>query len=102
MKPEDYLAKVEKTMDDLRKEWRPDAEKRAKLQVIMNEIAQKEHIHPDSNKLEREIKHVKEHYPDADERNIRTYVAAQMTNELVFELLEGSQKKDSAPQKKEA
>jgi len=73
----------------LRKEWRTDAEKRAKLQLVLSEIAKKEGIIPDLNRLEMEIKHLKEHYPDADENTVRSYVAAQMTNEKVFELLEG-------------
>jgi trigger factor len=89
MNMEDYLKQAGKTMEDLRKEWKPDAEKRAKLQLIFNEIAKKEKITPDSEKLEREIKHIKEHYPDANEESVGVYVAAQMTNDLVFSLLEG-------------
>jgi len=88
MELEAYLKQVEKTIEDLRKEWRVDAEKRAKLQLIFNDIALKEKIVPNEKKLEREIAHIKEHYPDVDERAVRTYVSAQMTNELVFELLD--------------
>jgi len=84
-----YLKQVNKTMEELRNEWRPDAEKRAKLQLIFNEIAQKENITPSAEKLEREVGHIKEHYPDAHEHSIRVYVAAQMTNDLVFRFLEG-------------
>ncbi len=98
MKMEDYLKQIDKTAEDLRKEWRTDAEKRAKLQLVLNEISKKEGIIPDLNKLEMEIKHLKEHYPDADENAVRSYVAAQMTNEKVFEFLEG---KDVASLKNE-
>jgi FKBP-type peptidyl-prolyl cis-trans isomerase (trigger factor) len=84
-----YLKEIGKTIEDLKKEWRTDAEKRAKLQLILNEIAQKEAVIPNIAKLDREVKHIKEHYPEADETAVRTYVKAQMTNELVFELLEG-------------
>jgi FKBP-type peptidyl-prolyl cis-trans isomerase (trigger factor) len=76
-------------MEDLRKEWRVDAEKRAKLQVILSEIAKKESIEPDAARLDREVAHLLEHYPDAEEPAIRSYVTAQMLNELVFALLEG-------------
>lgn len=89
MKLDDYLTQVGKTMEDLKKEWRPDAEKRAKLQLIFNEIAKKEAIAPDPDRLEREVKHIKEHYPDANEESIRIYTRAQMNNEKVFTLLEG-------------
>jgi FKBP-type peptidyl-prolyl cis-trans isomerase (trigger factor) len=37
MSMEDYLKKVEKTEADLRTEWRPDAEKRARLQLVLLE-----------------------------------------------------------------
>ncbi len=89
MKLEDYLKQIDKTIEDLRKEWKADAEKRAKLQIILNEISKKESITPDLNKVEMEIRHLKEHYPDADENAVRSYVIAQMTNEKVFEFLEG-------------
>lgn len=88
MELEAYLKQVEKSIEDLRKEWRVDAEKRAKLQLIFNEIALKEKIVPDEKKLAREIEHVKEHYPDVDDRAVRTYVSAQMSNDMVFELLD--------------
>lgn len=87
-----YLTQVGKSIEDLRKEWREDAEKRAKLQLIFNTIAQKEKLTLDEKKLEREVAHIKEHYPDVEESAVRTYVSAQMMNELVFELLEGGKR----------
>lgn len=91
MKMEEYLTQAGKTIEDLRKEWRTDAEKRAKLQLIFNEIAKKEHISPDDEKLKREVAHIKEHYPEAQEESIKIYVRAQMNNEIVFQLLEGAE-----------
>jgi trigger factor len=89
MKMDDYLKQVNKTLEDLRKEWQPDAEKRAKLQLVFNEISKKENIFPDVAKLDREVAHIKEHYPDAHDHSIRVYAAAQMTNDMVFRFLEG-------------
>lgn len=89
MSMEDYLKKIEKSEEDLRTEWRPDAEKRAKLQLILLEIAKKENVTPDQARLEREVAHIKEHYSEGDEHAIRSYVSAMMTNEKVFDLLEG-------------
>jgi len=89
MKMEDYLKQAGKEIEDLRKEWKPDAEKRAKLQLIFNEISKKEELAPAPERLEREVAHLKEHYKDANEQSIRIYVASQMTNDMVFRLLEG-------------
>ncbi|MBP9760468.1 MAG: hypothetical protein KBD24_03855 [Candidatus Pacebacteria bacterium] len=94
MQMSEYLKQIEKTMDDMRKEWRPDAEKRAKLQLVLGEIAKKEGIKPDTTKLDREVAHLKEHYPEADESTIRTYASSQMANNLVFALLEGRKVED--------
>jgi len=63
--------------------------KRAKLQLVLAEIAKQEKLTPDAERLEREVSHVKEHYPDAEESAVRSYVGAQMLNEKVFALLEG-------------
>jgi len=101
MELDTYLEQVKKTMEDLRKEWRPDAEKRAKLQLIFNEIAKKEGIKPDTEKLKREVAHIKEHYPEANEESVTVYVTAQMTNELVFNMLEGKKKTEDSSGGKE-
>ena len=96
---EQYLEQAQKTKEDLRKEWRPDAEKRAKLQIVLAEIAKAESFTPDAERLEREVGHIKEHYPDAEESAVRSYVGAQMLNEEVFAMLEGE--KDGGEKSKE-
>ena len=89
MELETYLKQADKTIEDLKKEWHTDAEKRAKLQIVFNEIANVEKISPDPERLKREIEHVKEHYPEAQEESIRIYMTTQLNNQKVFELLEG-------------
>lgn len=89
MKVEDYLIQVKKTVDDLRNDWQPDALKRAKLQLVVAEIAKKEHITPNEQALEKEVAHITEHYSGAREENVRSYVTMMMTTDLVFALLEG-------------
>ncbi len=86
---EGYLEHVKKSVEDMRKEWRGDAEKRAKLQLILAAIAKDAHVHPDEHRLEREVAHIKEHYSEADEASVRAYVSFMMLNEAVFEMLEG-------------
>src|SRR5262249_32609141 len=51
IKVDDYLAHAKKTIDDLRADWRPSAEKKAKLQLIVNAIAEKENIRPTKEEI---------------------------------------------------
>lgn len=88
LKIDDYLAHIKKSKDDLRAEWQPAAEKRAKLQLILNEIAKKENITPDVTELKEQVAGLMERYKDADERRVALYVASVLTNEAVMKHLE--------------
>lgn len=88
LKFDEYLKHIKKTEDDLIKEWVPDAEKRAKLQLVLNEIARHEHIEINEKGIEKEVSHLMEHYKDADPESARTYVETIQKNELVFKMLE--------------
>lgn len=85
---EDYLSHVKKSMDDLKKEWTPAAEKRASLQLVLNEIAKAEKIEPDMEELEQQTKQLLEQHKGADESRVRVYVASVLTNEEVMKMLE--------------
>jgi len=88
LKIEDYLNHAKKTMDDLRVEWRPHAEKKAKLQLILNAIAEKEKLHPTKEEVNSEVEHILEHYKDADHERAEAYAETVLTNEKVFQWLE--------------
>jgi FKBP-type peptidyl-prolyl cis-trans isomerase (trigger factor) len=88
LKFEDYLKSLNKTEEDLRGEFKSDAEKRAKVQMIVSEIAVKENVKPDQDKVNEEIKKVMDAYKDADEANARVYIENVLINEEVFKLLE--------------
>lgn len=88
LKFDDYLTHVKKTREDLKKEWTPSAEKRAKLQLVLNEIAKKEDVKPDQVQLDTQVKQLLEQYKDADERRVRIYLASVMQNEAVMKMLE--------------
>lgn len=88
LKMEDYLAHIKKTKDDLRKEWSAPAEKRAKLQLVLNAIAKEEKILPDEQKLKEEVTQLLTHYKDADPYRVELYVASVMQNEAVLKMLE--------------
>lgn len=85
---EEYLGAIKKTEQELMNEWKEDAVKRAKMNVILPQIASKESIKPEDSDIEKEISHLKEHYKDLDENRARMYVAGVLTNEAVFKFLE--------------
>lgn len=88
VKLDDYLKHAKKSLEDIRKEWLPHAEKKAKLQLILNEIATKENLKPDQKEIEEEVSHIVEHYKDADRERAAVYAETVLTNEKVFAFLE--------------
>lgn len=88
LKIEDYLNHAKKTIADLRAEWRPHAEKKAKLQLILNAISEKENLHPTKEEIGTEVDHIVEHYADADRERAEAYAETVLTNEKVFQFLE--------------
>ena len=85
---DDYLTHIKKTKEDLAAEWKPAAEKRAKLQLVLNEIARKEEMSPDIEKVNEQTKELLERFKDADEHRVRLYVASVILNEDVMQKLE--------------
>ncbi len=88
VKIEDYVKHAKKTIEDLRKEWRPHAEKKAKLQLILNKIADTEKIKVDPKEIETEVENIVEHYKDADREHAYVYAETVLMNEKVFGFLE--------------
>lgn len=85
---EAYLGEVKKTRDELRAEWRDAADKRAKIRLVLAEIARKEHIEEDRETLEHEFEHAKKHYPSASPDALRAHLAHALRNEAVLQRLE--------------
>lgn len=85
-----FLARENKTREDVRASWKDAADKRAKIRLILSEIARAEKIEPKPADLDHELQHAKEHYPDADTEMLRSHVAHALRNELVMRFLEGS------------
>lgn len=85
---EDYLKEIKKTEEDLKKEWRADSEKRAKMNLILPKIAREEDIRADEDEIEKEVKTLKEHHPQIDETMARVYVTNVLTNQKVFDYLD--------------
>jgi FKBP-type peptidyl-prolyl cis-trans isomerase (trigger factor) len=85
-----YLQAVKKSIEDMRKEWRPDAIKRAKVQLIIAKIAEIETIAPDKETLVHESEMLQARHPDAPAERVASFVTMMLTNEKVFQFLEGA------------
>ena len=88
LKIEDYLNHIKKTKEDLKREWMPSAEKRAKLQLVLNEIAKREKIEADPSLVDAQTDALIAQYKDADAKRVRVYVTSVLTNEAVLKKLE--------------
>ncbi len=86
-KMEDYLKQINKTPEDISVEWRPDAEKRAKLELIIHNISVAENLKPTDEEVEKEADMITKMYKDADPVRARAYVEQILTNEKVFAFL---------------
>lgn len=85
-----YIKATGKTKEEMHAEWKPDAEKRAKVQLIASKIAEEEKLQPEKEEIEREGKILREQYPDASEERVNSYIEMLLTNEKVFKFLESA------------
>lgn len=91
----DYLKSLKdiKSEEDLKKNWREDAVKRAKYGLVMREIAKKENLTPSKDFLEKESeeflrKMTGEERKKISKVNIQEYLFGKIRNEMVFDFLE--------------
>lgn len=90
---EAYLNEVKKTREELRDSWKDAADKRAKVRLMLAEIARQEKLEPKRDVLEHELEHAKAHYPKADPENLRAHIAHALRNEMTLRFLEGNTEK---------
>ena len=88
LKFEDYLKHLNKTKEDIEKEFRGDAEKKAKLALVLNKISKVENITADKEQVANEVAMILEHYKDADPERAEMHAENVLTNEKVFQFLE--------------
>lgn len=92
MTMDDYLKRIEKTEAQLKTEWYENASKRAKMQLILDEIATKEKLAPSEAEITTEKNKILEMYKDhkdISEDRVHAYVVQILTNAKAFEYLEG-------------
>ena len=91
---DEYLQRVEKTEEVVRAEFREQATKRAKLQLVLNKLADDEKLIADKEQVDTELKHALEHFPDARPELVRIHIETVLRNEKALQLLEGSIEKE--------
>ncbi|MBP6926240.1 MAG: hypothetical protein KBB70_00895 [Candidatus Pacebacteria bacterium] len=89
---DDYSKHINKTEDDVRKDFHGDAEKRAVIELALYSIGKNENLSPTEEAITAEADKLIAQYPGADKNRAIAYVEQVMTNEAVFEFLEKSVK----------
>ncbi len=84
---DEYLKHINKKIDDLRTDWKPNAEKKAKLQIILNHIAKAEKIEVPKTIIKEHVERITEQYKDADKERAWIFAETYLTNDKVFEFL---------------
>ncbi len=88
LKFEDYLKHINKKVEDLRKDFRADGEKKAKFALVINEIGKTEKITADPEEVAKEVAMILEHYKEADPERAQMHAENVLTNEKIFQFLE--------------
>ncbi len=86
---DEYLKNANKKEEDIRTEWTEEAVKRAKMELILKEIAKEEGLKVDEDVLKRQVEQIASMHKDTDPMNISLYVENIMINEEVMKFLEG-------------
>lgn len=87
---EDYLTHSKKTEEQLKADWRQDAEKRALSQILLHKIAQVEKLTATEEEIEVELVRILASVQGADEERAKAYLYQALTNEKVLKFLEES------------
>ena len=85
-----YLTQTQKTKEGLLSEFTPEAEKRARFQLVINAIARDAKVSPTDEEVEKEAAHMMQTYPGADKARAMAYADMVLTNEQVLSMLEAA------------
>lgn len=92
MKPEDYFKQLKKSEDEIKEGWRADAEKRVKMHLVINAVADSENLYPSEEEIKRGVSDLEKYYQgqNIDSDRAIAHVRNLLTIERVFKFLEGS------------
>jgi len=85
---DEYLKQANMTREGMMSDFKPEAEKRARVQLVLNAIARKEKIIPAEEEVQKETERLMAMYPGADQMRTVAYVDMMLTNEKTLALLE--------------
>ncbi|MEK7088206.1 MAG: trigger factor [Patescibacteria group bacterium] len=85
---EEYLKKIKKTKEELRRDLQPGAEKKARTRLIFEAIAATEKITAPPEEIKKETEHILSHHRDADPKKVEVFAETIIKNELVIQFLE--------------
>lgn len=88
-----YLDHIKKNEEDLRGEWKEEAEKRVRYGLVLRAIGEKEHIAVEKHELEQEIAYLASRIPESERKNLdparmEEYAYGIARNEKIFKVLE--------------
>ncbi len=90
-----YLMQIKKSIDDIEKEWEPQAEKRVKAALALEELVKEEKIEIPAEEIEAEMnktlaqyKKIKDVEKNIDLARLYNYVKGMMQNEKALTMLE--------------
>lgn len=87
---EKFLEQAKTTEDDLRKKYRPEAEKRIKIRLALQYLIKEEKIEVKDNEIKEEFKKIKSMYPETEHKKIQKEfdtgsLKNQLTNRLALQ-----------------
>lgn len=94
LKLEDYLKSQKVTMEDLRKQWKEDAEKKVKVELLLVEIGRQNQLKVEDPEVEKELtaiqdKNTKDFYSSERGRNyIRSVILQQKAINYLLDIVE--------------
>ncbi len=95
MKWEDYMSQIQKTEDDLRKEWQKDAIRRIRYGLILRELGDRENIQVSAEEADADVEKILKQLSiagsgasDIDTDYLKGYTYGMIRNEKVFNFLE--------------
>jgi FKBP-type peptidyl-prolyl cis-trans isomerase (trigger factor) len=83
----EYLKHLGKTREEWAVSERANAEKAARLQIILLQISEAENMKPSQEAIAKEVAHMQVHYAGVDLARLRAYCEEVMTNSFVMEYI---------------
>ncbi|MFH1375141.1 MAG: trigger factor [Patescibacteria group bacterium] len=77
-----YLEQSKKKEEDIRKEIRPEAEKRIKVRLILDKLVETEKIKVEEKEIEARVEAESARHPESQKKEVRTAFAAGTPNRL--------------------